>query len=248
MPALRLSLTLALLALPHRCTADDLDQKTALIGTWSSKSNTVFTGPGFYDPVDELLIEPALPGISYSFTEDGHWEEAIYQVTANAQQHNCPAAAVTFQHGTYEILSNGSLLLTPIEVDGRQLISQPCEDNGVSTYTRYNQTELFEKYLVEVDPYYGRYRLRLYQWDGTPTQPLYLAYRPPMMLPTDTMNPTATGGDQPKETHRLRKRIRRFLENKSRTNAVRKSLIDFDFWWYVSVGVVGVGSVGYFFM
>lgn len=23
-----------------------------LEGTWSSKSNTVFTGPGFYDPVD----------------------------------------------------------------------------------------------------------------------------------------------------------------------------------------------------
>lgn len=37
-----------------------------LVGTWSSKSNTVFTGPGFYDPVSELLIEPDLPGISYS--------------------------------------------------------------------------------------------------------------------------------------------------------------------------------------
>ena len=33
-----------------------------LEGTWSSKSNTVFTGPGFYDPVEELLIEPDLPG------------------------------------------------------------------------------------------------------------------------------------------------------------------------------------------
>ncbi|ODV94469.1 hypothetical protein PACTADRAFT_51302, partial [Pachysolen tannophilus NRRL Y-2460] len=168
------------------------DNDTTLEGTWSSKSNTVFTGPGFYDPVDELLIEPALPGISFSFTDDGFYEEAIYQVTPNPQNHSCPTAVLIFQHGTYEILSNGSLTLTPFEVDGRQLLSEPCEDSGVSTYSRYNQTEDYEEFAVSVDAYHGRYKLQLYEFDGTPVQPLYLAYKPPLMLPTITLNPTAT--------------------------------------------------------
>ncbi|KAI9877807.1 MAG: Reversal of tor2 lethality [Pleopsidium flavum] len=54
-----------------------------LTGTWSTKSNKVFTGPGFYDPVKEKMIEPALTGISYSFTDDGHFEEAYYRAISN---------------------------------------------------------------------------------------------------------------------------------------------------------------------
>lgn len=39
--------------------------------------------------------------------------------------------------------ANGSLSLTPISVDGRQLLSKPCDyEKGI--YTRYNQTELFK--------------------------------------------------------------------------------------------------------
>jgi len=33
-------------------------------------------------------------------------------------------------------------------------------------------------------------RLDLYMFDGTPIHPLFLAYSPPQMLPTVTMNPT----------------------------------------------------------
>lgn len=39
--------------------------------------------------------------------------------------------------------ANGSLSLTPLGVDGRQLLSQPC-DYKKGIYTRYNQTELFK--------------------------------------------------------------------------------------------------------
>lgn len=47
-----------------------------------------------------------------------------------------------WQHGTYTVNSDGSLRLKPIEVDGRQLISDPCSsESGI--YTRYNQTENF---------------------------------------------------------------------------------------------------------
>ena len=34
-------------------------------------------------------------------------------------------------------------------------------------------------------------RLDLYQFDGAPLNPMFLAYDPPQMLPTITMNPTA---------------------------------------------------------
>ena len=73
----------------------------ALVGTWTTKSKKVMTGPvrspdlgrerspanlkmqGFYDPVNDNLIEPELAGISYSFTSDGYYEEAYYRAISN---------------------------------------------------------------------------------------------------------------------------------------------------------------------
>ncbi|EEQ36844.1 hypothetical protein EJF18_10997 [Clavispora lusitaniae] len=216
-----------------------------LEGTWTSKSNTVFTGPGLYDPVDELLIEPALPGISYSFTKDGHYEEALYRIKSNPQNHSCPIASLTFQHGTYEILSNGSVVLTPIAVDGRQLLSDPCGYSAEKAkYVRYVQPTWFEKYQVSINSYHGRYMLQIYQFDGSPMQPLYLAYKPPMMLPTTALNPT----DKASETSSsLSRKVKRSLENQYRTNAVKKfSSEKFDKFWWMSVGVLGVGSAAWF--
>lgn len=212
-----------------------------LEGTWVSKSNTVFTGPGFYDPVDELLIEPALPGISYSFTADGHYEEALYRITSNPQNHSCAIASITYQHGTYELLSNGSLVLTPIAVDGRQLLSDPCgTSESNAAYTRYVQSTWFEKYQVSVSAYHGRYMLQIYQFDGSPMQPLYLAYKPPMMLPTYALNPTDSASET---SSSLRRRIKRSLENQYRTNAVREfSTSHFDTVWWGAVAALGVGS------
>ena len=54
-----------------------------LVGTWTTKSRSVFTGPGFYDPVKDKMTEPALTGISYSFTVDGYYEEAYYRAGSN---------------------------------------------------------------------------------------------------------------------------------------------------------------------
>lgn len=233
------------------------DSDSSLYGTWSSKSNQVFTGPGFYDPIDELLIEPSLPGISYSFTEDGWYEEASYQVSGNPRDPTCPMASLIYQHGKYVISDNGTLVLNPIEVDGRQLFSDPCNDDGVSTYSRYNQTETFKEYSVGIDAYHGIYTLQLYQYDGTPMQPLYLAYRPPMMLPTETLNPTASATSSgasssddtsasSKKKRSLRSLVRRSLENRHKTNAVKRSNASFltsNAIWYISAGMLGVGSL-----
>lgn len=115
---------------------------TDLIGTWSTKSNSTLTGPGFYDPLNEKLIEPTHTGISYSFASSGHYEEAYYRAVANPQNPSCPSGIMQWQHGSWTFNANGSLSMAPIEVDGRQLLSTPCSFKN-SVYTRYNQTELF---------------------------------------------------------------------------------------------------------
>lgn len=38
---------------------------------------------GFYDPVNDKFTEPQHTGISYSFSADGHFEEAYYRAVAN---------------------------------------------------------------------------------------------------------------------------------------------------------------------
>jgi hypothetical protein len=38
---------------------------------------------GFYDPVKDKMHEPARTGISYSFTDDGYYEEAYYRAISN---------------------------------------------------------------------------------------------------------------------------------------------------------------------
>jgi hypothetical protein len=55
----------------------------------------------------------------------------------------CPKAMMQWQHGSYTQLSNGSLLLQPIEGDGRQLLSDPCRYTS-SVYSRFNQSELMQ--------------------------------------------------------------------------------------------------------
>lgn len=227
-----------------------------LEGTWVSKSNTVFTGPGFYDPVDELLIEPDLPGISYLFTKDGHYEEALYRVVSNPVDHRCPTGSITYQHGTYELLLNGSMVLHPIAVDGRQLISEPCGNNpNLSTYVRYYQPTNFREVLVYVLAYHGRQTLQIFQFDGLKMQPLYLAYKPPMMLPTETLNPTnsdagatALATDNGKRDS-LRDRVKRLLENQYRTTAIRETTTShFDKMWWIAVGVLALSLFAFFML
>lgn len=179
----------------------------SLEGTWSSKSQTVLTGPGFYDPVDELLIEPALPGVCYSFDANGNWEQALYRVTSDPTNHLHATASLIWQHGKYTVKANNHLVLKPYEIDGRQLLSDPANDKGRSTYMRYHQEETFSNYIIEVDGYTGKLTLQLFKWDGTPEQPLYLVYKPPMMLPSQVLNPSTN------------QKLKRSIENRAKTTA-----------------------------
>ncbi|KAK9468719.1 chaperone for protein-folding within the ER, fungal-domain-containing protein [Lipomyces arxii] len=229
------------------CCFVNAENVTALSGTWATKSRTVITGPGFYDPVDELLVEPRLPGKSMSFTDDGFYEEAFYIVTPNPTIPGCPTAVLQYQHGTYEIANNGSILLTPFAVDGRQLLSDPCNSDE-SEYTRYSQSEVYEKFDIIIDDYHGEYRLNLYEFDGTPVNPMYLIYRPPLMLPTVTMNPT-TASDGPTATPMSASRkLRRSFENRKRTTAVPRSNGSLDFWWWVGVCMMFGGGGAFMYL
>ncbi|TAQ90246.1 hypothetical protein B7494_g1413 [Chlorociboria aeruginascens] len=166
-----------------------------LVGTWSTKSAKVLTGPGFYNPINDSFIEPSLTGISYSFTSDGFYEEAYYRAIANL-------------------------------------------------YT---------------DPYSKLMRLDLYEWDGTPMNPMYLAYRPPQMLPTVTMNPTATAAASASATAKAKRWFKRDGEEREEVIALNKDAahikrsiehpllqrIDLNMLWWAGVAMTIFGGAAY---
>ncbi|CAK1364124.1 unnamed protein product [Cercospora beticola] len=242
---------LGLIASSHAALPSDI------IGTWSTKSGKTLTGPGFYDAINDKLIEPSHTGISYSFTADGYYEEAYYRAIANPVRPNCPGGIMQWQHGTWEQLSNGSLALTPIATDGRQLLSKPC-DNENAIYTRYNQSETFKQYQVLTDPYHNVKRLNLWEFDGTPMQPFYIAFEPPQMLPTTTLHAATT------ETAKAGKKGKRGLEDAGPASYMEVPLnwkskfeqgksgdmlvqnINPDRLWWVGLAFTGIGGLLYF--
>lgn len=224
-------------------------------GTWSTKSLSTLTGPGFYDPINDKLIEPEHTGISYSFTSDGHYEEAYYRAIASPSQPTCPEGILQWQHGKYFVNATGSLFTQPIKVDGRQLLSNPCTgDNAL--FLRYNQSELFKQFQVSTDKFHNVPMLQMYEWDGTPMNPMYLVYSPPQMLPTSTLNPvvsgTATAAGGSTATSKVKKAKRSLEEEvplawkktlKSNKRMVQR--INADRLWWVGLGMTGVGGLFY---
>ncbi|KAF2113309.1 chaperone for protein-folding within the ER, fungal-domain-containing protein [Lophiotrema nucula] len=205
------------------------------------------TGPGFYDPVKEEFTEPAHTGISYSFSSDGFYEEAYYRSVANPTNPKCPKGIIQWQHGSFTKQANGSLVMAPIAVDGRQLYSDSCSyDNAI--YTRYNTTEMFERYEVLTDPYHNVPRLNLYKFDGSPLMPLYLAYSPPQMLPTTTLNPltTSTPGGA-KATSKVRRSVSDLPLNHNVVMKRSPQQQRADRWWWFGVFCTASGGVLYYF-
>ncbi|KAL4905133.1 protein rot1 [Aspergillus multicolor] len=210
-----------------------------LVGTWTTKSRQVFTGPGFYDAVKDELIEPKLTGVSFSFTADGYFEEAFYRAVSNPQNPSCPKGIMQWQHGTYTVGSDGSLHLKPFPMDGRQLISDPCSSSK-GLYTRYNQTEEYNSFTVGIDPYYDSMRLDLYSFDGSPMIPMYLAYQPPEILPAE-----------PLESIKSKKAKRHIHVEPTRpfdlrTLVSKDSLVDPDRWLWMGAVMSAMGGVALF--
>lgn len=140
-----------------------------------------------------------------------------------------------WQHGSYTLNTNGSLSLQPIRVDGRQLLSDPCEADE-STYMRWSQAELYKGYEVLVDTYKNVRRLNLYKFDGSPVNPMYIAYEPLQMLPTATLNPTAVPASTDAGKRRAKRELGEGLKAASELNPDR--------WLWAGLGLTAAGLVG----
>ena len=85
---------------------------------------------------------------------------------------------------------------------------------------------------------------------------MYLAYNPPQMLPTQTLNPTSspTGAGGAKSTgssHQKRSTEGLYTVplNARALERARQEMTTFDSerWWWVGAGMIGLGSFAYYF-
>ncbi|PGG98026.1 hypothetical protein AJ80_09595 [Polytolypa hystricis UAMH7299] len=220
-----------------------------LVGTWTTKSRKVITGPDFYDPINDKFTEPSHTGISYSFTADGFYESAYYRAISNPTRPSCAQSVLQFQHGKYTKEANGSLILTPFAIDGRQLISNPCKGK-YAQYYRYNQTELFKRYVIETDKFHNVKRLNLYQFDGAPLNPMFLIYDPPQMLPTKTLNPvpSSPSGKAKRGVSASSDGDFEIVEPLNKNAWLKRKVSTqqdgrFDHWWWFGVIMTSIGGV-----
>jgi len=166
--------------------------KGDLVGTWVSGSQGVITGPGFVNPLNFSFNYPKVTGVSYSFTQGGFFEEAFYKFTVNSSQPNCITGVLQWQHGMYQALANGSIVMNPISSDGRQQVQDTCSPVS-NIIQQFNHTVLMNTWEIRTDEVLGK-ELLLYQFDGTPVQPLYPYANPPIMLPTETLTANVSVG------------------------------------------------------
>jgi hypothetical protein len=111
-----------------------------------------------------------------------------------------------------------------------------------------SRTDTTQKYQVYRDAYNGVLRLDLYRFDGSPMNPMYIAYTPPVMLPTQIMNPTATAS----VTGTLK---RSFMDeeldvplNKNAKHLKRDTnwkFLDTTLMWWTGVGITVFGGAAY---
>jgi len=193
--ALSTFLSAVTLAWGQQQSVQEAPNKGDLVGTWVSASQGVVTGPSFCNPLSFSFNYPSVPGVSYSFSADGYFEEAWYRFYKNASlAPNCITGVLQWQHGTYQALANGSIIMNPIASDGRQQVQDTCA--AVSNIIQqFNQTVLMNIWETRVDPVLGKYLL-LYNYDNTSNQPLYPYANPPVMLPTQTLTANVTTGQQ----------------------------------------------------
>ena len=111
-----------------------------------------------------------------------------------ASQPNCITGVLQWQHGQYQALANGSIVMLPIASDGRQQVQDTCSPVS-NIIQQFNATVLMKTWEIRTDEILGK-ELLLYQFDGVPVQPLYPYANPPIMLPVETLTANVTSGQQ----------------------------------------------------
>lgn len=134
----------------------------------------------FINPLTYTFTFPSNTGISFSFTDDGHFEEAQFRYAANSTRPHCVTAYLIWQHGTYTLQPNGSITTQPIAADGRIQVQNRCEAMS-SVITYYNQPGLYQGWQITNDQTHNQFMLQMTAFDNSLMPRLYLAYRPPQM-------------------------------------------------------------------
>ncbi|KAH8555358.1 chaperone for protein-folding within the ER, fungal-domain-containing protein [Umbelopsis sp. PMI_123] len=161
-----------------------------LVGTWSTNNN-ITTGPSFVDPVHGNFTVPTTPGLSFSFTSDGYFEEAYYTINGNASYPQCVTSVLQWQHGSFNVTTNHTINTYPIEADGRMNLTNPCMSGGYwdGTAQYYYQPETYEGYTIDASG-----KLTLIRFDGQPLRPMTLISSDPIMWPMQLDAPKSSDG------------------------------------------------------
>ncbi|KAF7334781.1 hypothetical protein MSAN_02364700 [Mycena sanguinolenta] len=154
---------------------------TSIVGTWSSGTQNVVPGPGFANPAQETFTYPKASGVGYSFSDNGWYELARFRYVGNSSHPECIVGTVVWAHGNYDLLDNGSIILTPIG-DGYQQVQSPCNKDNTNFIQDYNVTEMYASWRIFTDVTFGP-KLHLFQFDGSPVAPLFRLSDQPNMLP-----------------------------------------------------------------
>lgn len=112
-----------------------------------------------------------------------------------------------------------------------------------------------KKYEVVTDKFSNTQRLNLFAFDGAPINPMYLAYKPPQMLPTQPLNPTSTSATEAQQTSSVP--AKRGLEDSNTVHVLMRTdhfsrtvwwcTPNADLLWWFGAGITALGGVGYFF-
>lgn len=74
--------------------------------------------------------------------------------------------------------------------------------------------------------------------------PMFLAYSPPQMLPTQTLNPTTAGGASAKPTSKIRVKREPEPGHPTRSKILYPmSFENYDRVWWLGVLLIGIGSM-----
>lgn len=131
----------------------------------------------------------------FSLQHDGCVAPAWWAADAVSSDPNCYQAQLLWQHGNYTINpKTNEITLDPFNPDGRQQISEPCSGKS-DRIEWYGQSEKMKGYDITTYLHMGesRYRLQLYNFDGSLKTPMYLYKDPPDMYPTKSLHMKVVG-------------------------------------------------------
>ncbi|GAA5875491.1 hypothetical protein JCM8547_001681 [Rhodosporidiobolus lusitaniae] len=164
------------------------------VGTWSTGNGAVLTGSSFGVPYNNSFIYPAVAGYSFSFTDDGYYERASFTWNSNATDHHCIEAVIIWEHGTYQVLSNGSITTDPsaFASDNRIQVQNACSASSSSIYY-YNEAGLYKTWATS--EWRGKTMLRLGSYDGSLLPRMYLISDTPRdyMFASSAITNTSSG-------------------------------------------------------